>query len=231
MVRPLLAIDAGERDDEPDALYAAAHLLHIACGGHAGDRASMERALAACRARGLFSGAHPSYPDRAGFGRASIAIAPAALAGSIREQVSSLRALGDRLGVPITHLKLHGALYHDAHRDPALALLVVEAALEALGHDATLVGPSGGGLEAAARRARQRFAREGFADRASRPDGSLVPRGEPGALILDPREAARRAEALARAGHDVVSIHADTEGALAIGAAVRAALDALRDAP
>jgi len=209
-----LNLDAGEHDDEPPALWQLADIVCIACGGHAGDDASMRRVLAVARE----VGAHPSYPDRAGFGRRTIDITPEALAATVREQCARLAALCDRVG----YIKPHGALYHDANRDPALARAVIEGAVAALGRVA-VIGPVRGALHDAAVAAGLRYLREGFADRATRPDGSLVPRGEPGALIDDPALAAARVREL---DCDVVCVHGDTPGSLAIATAVRQALDA-----
>ena len=208
-----LNLDAGEHDDEPPALWQLADIVCIACGGHAGDEASMRRVLAVARE----VGAHPSYPDREGFGRRTIAIAPADLAATVREQCARLAALGE-----VAYVKPHGALYHDANRDPVLARALLEGATAALGAVA-VIGPARGALHDAAIAAGLRYLREGFADRATRPDGSLVPRSEPGALIEDPALAAARAREL---DCDTVCIHADTPGSLAIAHAVRTVLDA-----
>lgn len=210
----LFNLDGGEHDDEPEELWRLADIICIACGGHAGDEHSMRRVAAVARA----VGAHPSYPDRAGFGRTTIAIAPAELEATIREQCARLAAIAR-----VAYVKPHGALYHDANRDPARAAAVIAGARAALG-DVAVIGPPRGALHDAASGTGLRYLREGFADRATRPDGSLVPRGEPGALITDPQLAAARVREFA-GDHDTVCIHADTPGALAIGRAVRAALD------
>jgi UPF0271 protein len=221
----VLNVDAGERADEPAALYALAHALNVACGGHAGDAASMERVLRACAAFGARAGAHPSYPDREGFGRRAIAIDPAELERSIAAQCAALRAIGRRVGTAIAHAKLHGALYHDAARSAELAAACVRGIVGALG-PVIVIGPAGSEIERAARRAGCAFAREGFADRAMRADGTLVPRSEPGALITEPERAAAQALALVRSGEvDTICVHSDTEGAVAIAHAVRVALD------
>ncbi len=222
--RVLLNIDAGEHDDEPEALYSLAHALNIACGGHAGDEASMERVLRACLAHGVRAGAHPSYPDRATFGRVSMPIEPSELARSVGEQCARLASLASHVGVPLAHAKLHGALYHDANRDPALAAASLGAIVDALG-SVVVVGPSEGQLRQFCAREGLPYEREGFADRALRSDGTLVPRTEPGALITDPSRAAAQALALVTSGHDTICVHADTAGALEIARAVRAALD------
>jgi len=222
----LLGLDAGEHDDEREELLACAHALHIACGGHAGDEASMTRCLRACLTHGLRAGAHPSYPDRAGFGRTTMAIDPSSLRASIVSQCSALLVHAREIGVPIEHVKLHGALYHDANRDPALAARVLGAAMEVFG-PVGVVGPPRGALYDVCAHGGDPFEREGFADRALRPDGSLVPRSEPGALIDDPEIAAVQALRLARDGHDTICVHGDGPNALPIAHAVRAALDRL----
>lgn len=214
-----LGVDLGELPAEPEALWEATHVAHIACGGHAGDAASMAEALRRCARHGVAAGAHPSWPDRAGFGRRHMTMAPGALAAEVEAQCRALATVAAGLGVPIGHVKPHGALYHDADADPALAEAVVAGAVRALG-DVAIVGPSGGALEAASRR----FWREGFADRGVGSDGRLVPRGQPGALITEPALAAARARALVGTV-DLLCVHADTPGAVQIARAVRAALE------
>ena len=216
----LLNLDAGEHDDEPEALWALCDILCVACGGHAGDLRSMTRVAAFCASRARPRlGAHPSYPDREGFGRRTLAIAPAALQTSIAEQCALLASVARDHGLAVGWIKPHGALYHDAASNPALAAAVLAGAREALGDDVVVIGPPQGALTVA-----PRYLREGFADRRTRPDGSLVPRSEPGALIEDAAAAAVRARELA-GRVDTVCVHADTPGALAIARAVREALD------
>jgi len=217
-----LNIDMGELADEPDELYAIAHGVSIACGGHAGDDASMRRALAACARHGTRAGAHPSYPDREGFGRRATAMSP----GAIEEEVAAQCARLAALGATLAHVKPHGALYHEACANDAVARAVVGAAARTLG-PVTIVGRASSALHRAATSAGLAFAREGFADRLTRPDGTLVPRGEPGALVTDPAAAAARARELA-SSVDTICVHGDTLGAVAIARAVRAALDAGR---
>jgi len=223
--RPLLNVDGGELDDEPIELYALADVIHVACGGHAGDDASMERVTRACMAVGTRVGAHPSYEDREGFGRRAKIVAPDVLAASIAAQCARLLAIAKRAGSALASMKPHGALYHAAHADDATARACVDGAVQALGGAIAIVGPAGGALERAARSAGVGFQREAFADRGVRADGTLVPRGEPGALIVDPAVAAARARELAARGDvDTLCIHGDTPGAVVIARAVRDAL-------
>ncbi len=213
-------MDAGELDDEDEELWALADLLNIACGGHAGDERSMRRVLEACKVFGIKAGAHPSYPDRAGFGRTTIAIEERALETSIYEQCHLLRRIADSQGVSIDYAKPHGALYHDANRDRRLADVVVSGVMAALGA-VTMIAPPQGALRESAVAHGMPFLGEEFADRGRRPDGSLIPRSEPGALIADPTVAANLARASVA---DALCVHADTPNALAIARAVRAAV-------
>jgi len=219
----LMNLDAGEYPDEPDALWALFDVLNIACGGHAGDDASMDRVVRWCVASRCTIGAHPSYPDRPGFGRRTLAIEPQALAQTVREQCAALAAIAHRHARTVEYVKPHGALYHDAAANGAIARELVSAVSDALGDRVVVTGPPGGALREAATARGLRYASEGFADRRMREDGSLVPRTEPGALITDPMAAAAQARALAT--HvDTICVHADTPGALAIAGAVHKAL-------
>ena len=221
----LLNVDGGELDDEPVELYVLADVVHVACGGHAGDDASMDRVIRACARAGTRVGAHPSYEDREGFGRRARDVAPEELTTQVAAQCERLRAIASLVGVAIASVKPHGALYHAAHLTPSTAQAFVDGVVRSLGRDVAIVGPVGGALEAAAREARMPFQREAFADRGARADGTLVPRGQPGALVEDPVIAAARARELAaREDVDTVCIHGDTPGAVAIARAVREAL-------
>lgn len=225
----LLDIDLGELPDEPVELYACAHLANVACGGHAGDESSMRRAVALCLEHATHIAAHPSFPDREGFGRRVMTMPAEALRATIAEQCARLQTVAREAGARVEAVKAHGALYHEARKDRAVARALLEGAHDGLGANVAVVGPPAGMLaeEAAASAFVARYLREGFADRAARPDGTLVPRGEPGALVEDPAEAARRAIALlAAGGFDVICCHGDTPGAVAIARAVRDALDA-----
>lgn len=222
-MKALLNIDAGEHEDEPELLYELADLVHVACGGHAGDDASMDRVVRACARAGTKVGAHPSYADREGFGRRALAVPPDVLERQVEEQIRSLAAVARSHGVTIASAKLHGALYHEANADPEVAAACVRAVAET--GTPAVVGPARGELANAASRAGLRYLREAFADRRVRPDGSLVPRTEPDALVVDPRTCAARARELAeREDVDTICIHSDTPGALAIARAVREAL-------
>jgi UPF0271 protein len=223
-----LNVDLGELPGEPPELYALCTTANVACGGHAGDTASMARALSFAMTRGTKVAAHPSYPDRAGFGRTSVPMAPADLAASVADQCAALQVVARKLGYAVAVVKPHGALYHDAAREPALAAALLDGAARGLGlppSAMTIVGPPRGALLDEALRRGARYAREGFADRAYRADGSLVPRGEPGALVTDPDACARQALAIGTSGTvETLCVHGDSPGAVAILARVRDAL-------
>lgn len=237
-----LNADLGETVDgvptaDDAAMFAVVSSASIACGGHAGDEASMRAAVAAAASAGVAVGAHPSYLDRAGFGRVRIAVDAAVLRGQVRDQLAALRAAGG----DIRYVKPHGALYHAATDDPATAAAVARAVgdLSAqLGRAVPILG-LGGELASAAAAAGLPFRHEAFLDRGYLPGGGLVPRGEPGALLHDPDAVAERALRLAAEGvvvavsgevvrSDAVSLclHGDSPGAVEMARAVRAALDA-----
>jgi UPF0271 protein len=219
----LLNLDAGERDDETEELWRLFDVLNIACGGHAGDAVSMKRLVAFCAREGVRVGAHPSYPDREGFGRRTLAIGPEDLTASIAAQCTELAAIARDAGTAVESVKPHGALYHDAAASEAIAHAVLRGALAALGSKVAVIGPPHGSLREVAATLGLRYAREGFADRRLREDGTLVPRSEPDALVTDPDRAAEQAVAIAPTV-DTICMHADTPNALAIARAVREAL-------
>jgi len=220
-----LNIDLGELPDEPEELYRLCTVANVACGGHAGDRASMERAVAWAKASGAAVAAHPSYPDRPNFGRVSMAISAADLGDAVTEQCATLQKIAAAHGVNVTTVKPHGALYHDLGRRDALAHAVVAAVRSTFGENAAIVGPPGSGLAAHARAEGLRWLDEGFADRGYGPDGHILPRGTPGAMIEEPARAAAQAIALATSVQ-TICVHGDTRGAVAIARAVREALSA-----
>lgn len=223
MALPFLNIDAGEMDDEAEELFSLAHVVNIACGGHAGDDASIALALMRCSKFGTRVGAHPAYPDRSNFGRTTMVISAGELESSLHVQCARLRDAAAH--AQIEFVKPHGALYHDANRSEELANALCRAITRTLARDITIIGRDGGALAHAAHQHGFGFAREGFADRGMKADGSLIPRGEPGAMIEDPVRAAAQARKLS-ATVDTVCVHADTAGSLAIARAVRKELDA-----
>jgi 5-oxoprolinase (ATP-hydrolysing) subunit A len=231
-----LNADVGEgADDLP--IFPLVTSVSIACGAHAGDEATMERCVAEAKRLGVSIGAHPGYPDRAGFGRDPISIEPAALRATLVEQLRTLDAVCRNQGARLRHVKPHGALYNQAAVDPALAATIV-AAMRDADPSLALVALAGSAMIDAARAGGVTAFAEAFADRRYAPDGTLAPRGTPGALIEDPATAAAQALAIARGepitatdGSTIVvdarsiCLHADTPGALAIATAVRRTLE------
>jgi UPF0271 protein len=197
----------------------------IACGGHAGDAVSIQQTVSLAIRCGVGIGAHPGYPDPGGFGRQVMAMTPAALRASLLEQIRAVQSAAAARGAPLRHVKPHGALYNQAASDPVLASLVAGVVHEA-GPKLVLFGLPGSCLEQAAKEAGLAFACEVFADRGYRDDGSLVPRGLPGALLHDTKEMIERVLVMATEGWvksvtgrrvpvrtDTVCIHGDNPAA------------------
>ncbi|MBZ5723416.1 MAG: LamB/YcsF family protein [Acidobacteriia bacterium] len=221
-----LNCDMGELEDAQHEAALMEHIssANIACGGHAGDEATMERTVRLALERGVAIGAHPGYPDRANFGRVEMPMAAGEIERTVREQIERLEAVVRRLGAAIVHVKPHGALYNVAVRNAEVA--------RAIGHGVagwnphtTLFGLAGSPMLEVWRGMGLAVAGEGFADRRYEPDGTLRSRRLPGALITDPQEAAAQALRLAREGNaQTICVHGDTPGAVAILKACRQAL-------
>lgn len=209
----------------------------IACGGHAGDAASMALTLEMAQAFGVLAGAHPSYPDREGFGRSRNNVSAAELAASLKDQVSDLLRIAAATGTQVRHIKPHGALYNDAAKDAGLATMVAALCLET--GIPVLLGPPASEMERAARAGGLTYIAEGFADRSYEADLSLTPRNLPGAVFHDAES--QRAQALSlvlrhevttRTGETIplhvqtLCLHGDTPGAAENAALLRAALEA-----
>jgi UPF0271 protein len=212
-----LNADLGEVEGDL-AMMEIVSSANVACGGHAGDEGSMAAAVAEAARRKVAVGAHPSYADREHFGRAERDDPPELVAKQVASQVAALLRLGE-----VRYVKLHGALYHRANRDGATATAILDA-LEALPVRHVLAQP--GHLLSLARARGWGGTAEGFADRAYRPDGTLVDRNEPGAVLEEPSEVAAQAVLLARRGEvGSLCLHGDTPGALRLAGAVRQALE------
>jgi UPF0271 protein len=221
-----LNADVGEGAGGDAALLGLVSSANVACGFHAGDAVTMLQTLRAAARAGVAVGAHPGYADRPGFGRESRQLPVEQVFAEVLYQVGALQALCRAEGVPLVHVKPHGALYNQAALDDALALAVARA-VAAASADLVLVGLAGSAaLRRAAAATGLRFAAEAFADRRYAPDGTLVPRSAPGAVLTDPAAVAAQAVALARAGTaDTLCLHGDTPGAAENARAVRAALE------
>jgi len=221
-----LNCDMGELEDarHEAALMEYVTSANIACGGHAGDEASMERTARLAMARGVRIGAHPGYPDRANFGRVEMPMSAAEIERMVRGQIERLDAVVRRLGGRIVHVKPHGALYNVAVRNREVARAIA-AGVAAWDPNVTLFGLAGSPMLEVWRQMGLEVAAEAFADRRYEPDGTLRPRQFADALITDPREAARQALRLAREGlAQTICVHGDTPGAVDILKACREAL-------
>ncbi|MFN3751155.1 MAG: 5-oxoprolinase subunit PxpA [Thiobacillus sp.] len=231
-----LNADIGEGCDDAALLPYVAR-VSIACGGHTGDAASMRAALELAAAQGVAAGAHPGYPDRAGFGRRAMAARPGEIIAWVTQQTEALAEEAARLGLRLAHVKPHGALYNAAAVDAEVADAVAQA-VAALDASLVLVGLAGSRLVVAGQAAGLAVLNEGFADRRYDAAGRLVSRETPGAVLHDPAAAAAQARLLAAgrplptlpAGSvalrvDTICLHGDTPGAINLARAVHAALN------
>jgi UPF0271 protein len=238
-----LNADLGEAADPAgrgveDALIGLVSSVNIACGGHAGDDDTLRRVLDRAAALGCAVGAHPSYPDRAGFGRVRVAMSASDLTDSLAEQIGRLERLARTAGAAVTHVKPHGALYHDCGDSEAIARAVLDAARRVMDRP-VLVGAAGSAAVAWWSRWGAATLGEGFVDRRYGADGRLRPRSEAGALIGLPAEAGRQAVEIAMRGRALAAdgswvavsartlcVHADSPGAVEIARRVRMDLEA-----
>jgi len=232
-----LNADLGEGDPYDAELLRVVSSCNIACGGHAGDVETMTATIGEALANGVAVGAHPSYPDREGFGRRSHFMAGEDLLASLLQQLETFYTVAAELGATVDHVKPHGTLYTDAVTDAGLADVIARAAMSVPGQPA-LVGQPGTDLELAAMSHGLAFVAEAFIDRAYQADGRLVPRSEPGAVHDDIERIKAQAVSLAIDGRvrgrdgseievraDTLCIHGDTPGAAEAARAVREALE------
>lgn len=159
----------------------------IACGFHAGDPQVMRRTLHAAKRNKVSVGAHPAFPDLQGFGRRAMHIAPDELQAIVLYQLGALAGMARVEGLPMTHVKPHGALSNMASEDSGMALNVVKA-VKAFDPELILLAPAGSQLDTAGRSLGLRVAGEVFADRSYTDDGHLLPRSQPGAVLANPAE-------------------------------------------
>ena len=211
--------------------------VNVACGFHAGDPAGIRSTCAAAAAAGVAVGAHPGYRDLAGFGRRFLDVEPGELTDDVVYQLGALQALAAVAGTRVRYVKPHGALYNTIAVHEQQAKAVVRALLEVDDSLPLLVLP-GTVIEAEARSEGLRTVTEVFADRAYTPEGALVPRREPGAVLHDESDVvahvlrmATDGEVLAidgsriRVDAESICVHGDSPGAVAMAAAVREALE------
>jgi UPF0271 protein len=213
-IRPTIDLNAdlGEGCPNDRLLLDLVSSASVSCGAHAGDSDAIRRTLIDARDRGVVLGAHPGYPDRDHFGRRERVMAADAVKAMIVGQVTVLRKLAAEIGVAVRFLKPHGALYNQAQKQAEIARGVVDAAAES---GLALLGQPGTLLERLAGECQLVYIREGFPDRRYRDDGSLVPRGEPDAILHDPAEMEDHLVRLIGDGRvSTLCIHGDDPGAV-----------------
>lgn len=221
---------------DDDAMLDIVTSANVACGFHAGDPARLVRVCRAAAERGVRVGAQVSYRDLAGFGRRFIDAAAEELAADVMYQIGALSALATAAGTTVSYVKPHGALYNAivTHRDQARA---VATAVHAVDPGLLVLGLPGSVFFDEARELGLQTVAEAFADRAYRPDGRLVSRREPGAVLEDADEIADRVVSMVTAGRitavdgsvvevpvDSICVHGDSPGAVQIATAVRGRL-------
>lgn len=218
---------------DDDALLDIVSSANVACGYHAGDPMIMARTAKAAKARGVDLGAHVSYPDLIGFGRRPIPMNHAELESHILYQLGAMEAMARAAGHRVTHINAHGALGNQVCADEDIAGTLVRAT-QSFDKELALLVLSGTALEKSAQRAGLRTFNLFLADRAYQPNGQLVPRAMPGAVIKDNVDVLARVRrilqdrtmvtydgAIMRVAVDSILVHSDTPGALKLAQAVR----------
>ncbi len=231
-----LNADLGEGAGSDDDLLAIVSSASIAAGGHAGDAASIRRALKACKARGIRAGAHPGYADRENFGRQRLAIPRRALLDQLRQQMFLIRHIAAETGTALTYVKLHGALANEAAESLDLSLELF-ATIQDIDPRLAVLALDNSRQVDAAQALGQTVIREAYADRAYLADGMLAPRSMEGAVIHDVDQVVERCLRLAQSGEVVaidgtvlksaarsICLHGDTPGAVDMAREVRDAL-------
>jgi 5-oxoprolinase (ATP-hydrolysing) subunit A len=223
---------------DDDAMLAIVTSANVACGGHAGDPQTMHRTLRTAANHGVVVGAHPGYADREGFGRRIIPMSHEEVGLLVASQVGSLQAIAALAGTTVRYVKPHGALGNLAADDAGVARAIVQA-VRAISPSLAVLAISGTVLEHEARAADQPVYSEVFADRGYLPNGRLVPRSQPDAMIHDVDQAIDRllrwletgrmavvgGEPIALAGHSIC-VHGDSPGAVDMARAIRERLQA-----
>jgi len=238
-----LNADLGEgfgvwRLGDDTALLDVVTSANVACGFHAGDPATMRRVCVAASARAVTIGAQVGYRDLAGFGRRRIEYAFDELRDDVLYQIAALDGFCQVAGTRVRYVKPHGALYHAAAVDETQAAAVVAAVVD-FHPSLPLLCLPGSVLDRLATDAGLRAVGEGFADRGYRPDGRLVPRSMPGALLATPEAVATQAQVMATDGVvttvdgtqvpcqvESICVHGDTPGAVALARWIRTSLEA-----
>jgi UPF0271 protein len=210
---------------------------NIAAGFHGGDPSVLRQTIRLAKSSGVAIGAHPGFPDLAGFGRRDMHVSASAAEDFVLYQIAAVAGVASAEGIRLQHVKPHGALFNMAARDRGLASAIARA-VAAFDRQLILFGPPDSELVRAGQAAGLRIAAEGFADRAYEPDGSLVSRTKPGAVIKEVEDVVKRAVRIAREQSvvavngatialkvETICVHGDTEGADVLAARIRAALE------
>lgn len=210
---------------------------NVACGFHAGDPAGILGTLKAAAAKGVTIGAHVAYPDLVGFGRRNMDLSSDELTADVIYQIGALQALATAAGTAVRYVKPHGALYNTIAHDTRQALAVIEA-IRAVDTRLVLVALAGSPLIELARSEGLTCIAEAFADRAYTPQGTLVSRREPGAVLHDAEQVAQRMLRLVQSGEveaidgsvtrveaDSICVHGDSPGAIQMAREVRQLLE------
>ena len=238
-----LNADLGEgfgvwRLGDDDAMLEIVTSANVACGFHAGDPAALLRVCRSAADRGVRIGAQVSYRDLAGFGRRFIDVSSEDLVADVVYQIGALQGIAQACGATVSYVKPHGALYNTIVTNREQGAAVAEA-VRLVDSTLPVLGMAGSAFFDEAGRAGLRTVAEAFADRAYRPDGQLVSRREPGAVLDDPVQIARRVVTMVSSGQiaavdgaqiaisvESVCVHGDSPGAVRIAAAVRDELKA-----
>ena len=232
-----LNADLGEGMGTDEDLLNIVSSASIACGGHAGDAATIRHILKICKARGVRAGAHPGYADKVRFGRFRVVMPLDELLGQIRSQMFLVRFIADEVGVPLSYVKLHGALANQTAEELAFAVGIF-ATIQAMDPRMAVLALDNSQQVRAAKAVGLPLIREAYADRAYTPEGLLVPRNEDGAVIHDVDAVIERCVRLAKSGELVaidgtvlksaarsICLHGDTPGAVDLAREVRDALE------
>ncbi len=237
-----LNCDLGELEGDDGLALDAAILPHIssanvACGSHAGNAIRIRQLAVLCREHGIAFGAHPGYPDRAGFGRVVMPMDPHRIRELVGEQIAFVAKIASSEGLRLSHVKPHGALYNLAATDSAVAEAIADAVRMASPH-AGLVGLAGSALITAGKALGLATTNEVFADRNYCADGTLVARDQPDAVLKNANEIAQRIVEMVRTGKarttagieipvvaESVCVHGDTQKCLEIVILLRKALE------
>jgi UPF0271 protein len=220
-----LNCDLGEGTGNDEAIMPYITSANIACGFHAGDEQTMRGTIRLAKRFGVNVGAHPSWDDRENFGRKEMSPPPDEVEKLVFQQILVLAGIAKEEGVTLTHVKPHGALYNQSAKDIQLASAIARV-VKNVSVDLILVGLAGSRLIEAGVEAGLHVAAEGFPDRGYNPDGTLMSRDLPGALIASPEEVAQHAVELLRTMQlDTLCLHGDHPNAAENARILREALE------